>query len=70
MRSRLAPFCPQGKPGSQFVNVCKAILQGSGGAGKSRVAEQKARNLRGELNLNGGLEKTRTSDLFRVKEAL
>ena len=28
------------------------------------------RNLLIELVLNGGLEKTRTSDLFRVKEAL
>jgi hypothetical protein len=27
-------------------------------------------NLLKELSLNGGLEKTRTSDLFRVKEAL
>ena len=31
---------------------------------------EEIRNLLKELSLNGGLEKTRTSDLFRVKEAL
>ena len=31
---------------------------------------EEIRNLLRELSLNGGLEMTRTSDLFRVKEAL